>query len=97
MRWNEEAIADGWQRAKSFMGHTWHSGKQVLGVVDRYANLATRLLGAAAASGLSGRALESGIQAVDSYSRIRDKAMNVGREVEGVVGRFRQAAPELKL
>ena len=97
MRWNEEAISDGWQKVKSFAGHAWHSGKQVLGTVDRYANLATRLLGAAAQSGLSGRALESGIQAVDSYSRIRDKAMNVGREVEGTVNRFRRAAPELKL
>ena len=97
MRWNEQAIADNWEKAKSFMGHAWHSGKQVLGTVDRYANLATRLLGAAAASGLSGRALESGIQAVDSYSRIRDKAMNVGREVEGTVNRFKRAAPELNL
>ena len=97
MRWNEEAIADGWQRAKTFMGHAWHSGKQVLGTVDRYANLATRLLGAAAASGLSGRALESGIQAVDSYSRIRDKALHAGRGVEDAVDRFRRAAPELEL
>ena len=97
MRWNEEAIADGWQKAKGFMGHAWHTGKQVLGTVDRYANVATRLLGAAAASGLSGRALESGIQAVDSYSRIRDKALHAGRTVESSVDRFRRAAPELKL
>ena len=97
MRWNEQALADGWEKAKSFMGHAWHSGKQVLGTVDRYANLATRLLGAAAQSGLSGRALESGIQAVDSYSRIRDKAMHAGRGVEGTIDRFRRAAPELKL
>ena len=79
MRWNEQAIADSWEKAKSYMGHAWHSGKQVLGTVDRYANLATGLLGAAAAaaaSGLSGRALESGIQAVDSYY---DIAMHIGR------------------
>ena len=97
MRWNENTIADGWQNAKSFMGHAWSTGKHVLGTIDRYADVATRILGAAAASGLSGRALESGVQAVDSYSKIRDKAMRAGRDVEGTVERFRKAAPELNL
>ena len=96
MRWNENTIADGWQNAKSFMGHAWRS-KHVLGTIDRYADVATRILGAAAASGLSGRALESGVSAVDSYSKIRDKAMRASRDVEWTVDRFRKAAPELNL
>ena len=95
MRWNEDTIRDGWQSMKSFMGNAWHTGKQVLGTVDRYANVATRLLGAAAASGMSGRALEGGIQAVDQYSRVKAKALQMGNDVEKTADRFRQAAPEL--
>ena len=79
------------------MGKAWHSGKQVLEEVDKWANLATRLLGAAAGSGLGGKALESGIQAADAYSRVRNKALHFGSKVEGAVDRFRQAAPELNL
>ena len=77
------------------MGNAWHQGKQVLGTVDRYANIATRLLGAAAASGLSGRALEAGVRAADEYSKVRSKAISAGRHVEDSVDRARRAAPEL--
>ena len=93
----EQSINHGWNNFKSFMGNAWHSGKQVLEGVDKWANLATRLLGAAAGSGLGGRALESGIQAADAYSRARNKALQFGSNVEATVDRFRQAAPELKL
>lgn len=95
MRWSEQALADGWQSVKTYIGNAWHSGKQVLGTADRYANLATRLLGAAAASGLSGRALEVGVQAADQYSQVRAKALKAGRDVETTVDRVRHAAPEL--
>ena len=44
----EQSINHGWNNFKTFMGNAWHSGKHVLEGVDKWANLATRLLGAAA-------------------------------------------------
>lgn len=97
MWFNEDTINHHWNSVKNFVGNAWNTGKQVLGTVDKYANLATRLLGAAAQSGLSGRALESGIKAVDTYTSARNKARGFGKDVERTVDRFKVAAPELNL
>lgn len=79
------------------VGNAWHSGKQVLGTVDRFANLGMRLLGAAAGSGLRGSALESGIRAADMYKSARNKTVGIIDNAERTADRFRQAAPELNL
>lgn len=94
---NESSIHHAWNNVKRFAGDAWTTGKHVLGGVDRFANLATRLLGAAAGSGLSGRALEGGVRLADEYAKTRNKALGFGRDVERTVDRFRQAAPELSL
>lgn len=94
---NQDTINHHWNQAKSFVGNAWNTGKQVLGGVDRFANLATRLLGAAAGSGLGGKALESGIKAADAYASARNKTKGLIRDTEKTVDRFRQAAPELNL
>lgn len=93
----ESDIAHGWRNVKNFVGNAWHQGKHILTGLDNWANLGTRLLGAAAASGLKGKALEFGIQSADTYAKARAKAQRLGRDVETTVGRFRQAAPELGL
>ena len=79
------------------VGNAWHSGKQVLGTVDRVANIGMRLLGAAAASGMGGRALESGVKAADMYKSARNKTAGFIGDTEKTVDRFRKAAPELNL
>ena len=50
----ESDIAHGWRNVKNFVGNAWHQGKHILTGLDNWANLGTRLLGAAAASGLKG-------------------------------------------
>jgi len=94
---NESDIHHAWGHVKGFMGNAWAHGHKFLNTVDKFANLGQRLLGAAAASGLKGRALEAGINASNQYDQIRRKATQIGRDVDTTVDRFRRAAPELGL
>ena len=95
---SESDIAHGWQNVKSIVGQAWHQGRHLLQGVDRAVNLGTRLLGAAGETGLlQGKALEASNRAVDSYSRVREKARGLEERVQGTVSRFKQRAPELGL
>ena len=97
MWFSEQDIANAWNNTKSFVGQAWHHGKHVLGTIDRFANISQRLLSAAAASGLKGRALEAGVRAADSYNQVRNRAQRFDRDVQDTVSRFRMAAPELNI
>ena len=95
---SERHIQDGWSNFKGIMGSAWSHGHKFLSTVDRVANIGGRLLGAGAATGLlQGRALESGIQAANEYSKARNRAIGFGRDVDRTVGAFRAAVPELNL
>ena len=91
---NEDAVANAFANTKHFFGQAWHTGRKVLNQMDRYADLGLRLFGAAAPL-LGGRALESGLQVVDAYSKVRRQAEQLGDDVERTHQRFRAAAPEL--
>ena len=94
----EEDISHAWGGIKSFMGNAWSHGHKFLQTVDRVANIGGRLLGAGAATGLlQGRALESGIQAAQSYGRARKKVADFSQKADRTVDQFRQAVPELNL
>ena len=94
----EDQVANAWSNFKGIMGDAWHHGQKALGTMDRFANLGMRLMGAAAHTGLlKGRALESGLSAVNEYDQIRNKAQRFGRDVNRTVNTFRAAAPELNL
>ena len=95
---SEDDVSNAWGGFKNFMGNAWAHGHKFLNTVDRFANIGTRLLGAAASTGLlQGRALESGIRAADQYSKVRNQARGLGQDVERTVGHFKQAVPELNL
>ena len=94
---SESDLEHAWGNVKSFMGNAWAHGHKFLNTVDRFANLGQRLLGAAAASGLKGRALEAGIDASNQYDQIKRKAQRFGQDVDTTVDRFRKSVPELQL
>ena len=95
---SEQDVSNAWGNFKGVMGQAWAHGHKFLNTVDRFANIGGRLLGAGASTGLlQGRALESGIQAANEYSKVRSRAIGYGRDVERTVGAFRQAVPELNL
>ncbi len=95
---SEQDVANTWGGIKNFMGNAWHHGQKVLGTMDRYANLGLRLFGAAANTGLlKGHALESGLEAISQYDKVRQQASRFGRDVDRTVGHFRAAVPELNI
>ena len=95
---SEDDISEAWGSIKNFAGQAWSHGHKVFSTVDRFANLAGRLLGAGAQTGLlRGRALEGATQAAGEYGKLRSSAMGYGRDIQKTVEHFRQAAPELNL
>ena len=95
---SEDDISNAWGGFKNIMGQAWSHGHKVLSTIDRVANIGGRLLGAGAQTGLlQGRALESGIQAANEYTRVRNRAIGYGRDVDRTMSHFRQAVPELNL
>ena len=95
---SEDDVSHAWGGIKDFMGSAWSHGHKFLNTIDRFANIGGRLLGAGASTGLlKGRALESGIQAAQSYGRARKTATDFGQNVDRTVSHFRQAVPELNI
>ena len=90
---NEDAVANAFANTKHFFGQAWHTGRKVLNTMDRYADIGLRLFGAAAPM-LRGRALESGLQVVDAYSKVRRQAAELGQQADETHQRFRAAVPE---
>ena len=94
----EDDVQHAWSNFKGIMGNAWHHGQKALGTIDRFANVASRMLGAAASTGLvKGRALESGLSVARKYDDMRRKTERFGRDVDKTVGHFRAAVPELNL
>ena len=95
---SEDDISHAWGSFKNIAGQAWSHGHKIFNTVDRYANLAGRLLGAGAQTGLlRGRALEGASQAANEYGKLRSHALGYGRDLQKTVDHFRQAAPELNL
>ena len=94
---SEHDIEHAWGNVKSFMGHAWSHGHKFLNNIDRFANIGQRLLGAAAASGMRGKALEAGLEASNQYDQVKRKAQKFGADVDTTVDRFRKAVPELQI
>ena len=87
-----------WGHVKRFMGQAYVHGRKWAGLIDGYANVGKRLLGAAAPMldelG-AGRAITAGVQGLSQYDQIRNRVMDVDERGRGHYGRIAAAAPEL--
>ncbi len=87
-----------WGNVKRFMGQAYVHGRKWAGLIDGYANVGERLLGAAAPMldelG-AGRAIQAGVQGLSQYDQIKHRVMDVDERGRGHLGRIAAAAPEL--
>ncbi len=87
-----------WGNVKRFMGQAYVHGRKWAGLIDGFANVGKRLLGAAAPMldelG-AGRAITAGVQGLSQYDQIRSRVMDVDERGRGHYGRISAAAPEL--
>ncbi len=87
-----------WGHVKRFMGNAYVTGRKWAGLIDGYANVGKRLLGAAAPMldelG-AGRAITAGVQGLSQYDQIKHRVMDVDERGRGHYGRIAAAAPEI--
>ena len=87
-----------WGSVKRFMGNAYTEGRKWAGTLDGYANLARRVLGAAAPMledlGAS-RATSAGMRGLSEYDQVRKKVMQVDDRAQSHLSRISKAAPEL--
>ncbi len=87
-----------WGHVKRFMGQAYVHGRKWAGLIDGYANVGKRLLGAAAPMldelG-AGRAITAGVQGLSQYDQIKHRVMDVDERGRGHLSRITSAAPEL--
>ena len=87
-----------WGHVKKFMGNAYAEGRKWAGTIDGYANLATRVLGAAAPMledlGAS-RATAAGVRCLSEYDQVRKKVMETDDRAQSHLSRISKAAPEL--
>ena len=89
-----------WHGVKKFMGRAYTEGRKWAGTIDGYANLARRVLGAAAPlmdELGGGRALEAGTRSFAQYDQVRRQVMDVDERGRGHLSRISKAAPELNI
>ena len=87
-----------WGHVKRFMGQAYVHGRKWAGLIDGYANVGKRLLGAAAPMldelG-AGRALQAGVHAVSQYDQVKHRVMDADERGRAHLSRIASAAPEL--
>lgn len=97
MPWLRSAdISHAWRRTKHFMGNAYTHTNKFIGTVDKYADIAGRLLGAASPL-LSAKALQMGAHSMNQYKQLRSSIGDIQRGVDNTVQRVRSAVPELEI
>ena len=89
-----------WGHVKSFMGKAYAEGRKWAGTIDGYANLARRVLGAAAPmlnEMGAGKAIADGVRGLSQYDQVRHQVMDVDERARGHLSRIGKAAPELNI
>ena len=80
------------------MGNAYIHGRKWAGLIDGYANVGKRLLGAAAPMldelGAGG-AISAGVKGLSQYDQIKHRVMDVDDRARGHYGRIAAAAPEI--
>jgi len=87
-----------WGNVKRFMGNAYVEGRKWAGTIDGYANLARRVLGAAAPllDEIGGsRALEAGARGLSQYDQVRHQVMDTDERARGHLTRISKAAPQI--
>ena len=89
-----------WTNVKSFLGKAYVEGRKWGGTIDGYANLARRVLGAAAPMldelG-AGRAIAARARGLSQYDQVRHQVMGADERARGHLSRISRAAPELNI
>ena len=87
-----------WGNVKRFMGQAYAHGRKWAGLMDGYANVGKRILGAAAPMldelG-AGRALQAGVHGLSQYDQIKHRVIDADERGRGHLNRITSAAPEL--
>ena len=87
-----------WGNVKRFMGNAYTEGRKWAGTIDGYANLARRVLGAAAPALQdlgADSAISAGMKGLSQYDQVRNQVMDTDEKARGHLQRISKAAPEL--
>ena len=87
-----------WGNVKRFMGSAYTEGRKWAGTIDGYANLARRVLGAAAPALQdlgADSAISAGLEGLSQYDQVRNQVMDTDEKARGHFSRISKAAPEL--
>ena len=87
-----------WGHVKRFMGNAYAQGRKFAGTIDGYANVAQRILNAAAPAlqdlGAS-QIAQAGARGLSQYDQVRNQVMDTDEKARGHFSRISKAAPEL--
>ncbi len=87
-----------WGHVKRFMGDAYLTGRKWAGLIDGYAKVGKRILGATAPlldELGAGRAITAGVQGLSQYDQIKNRVMDVDDRARSHYGRIAAAAPEI--
>ena len=94
MRLSHRDIAHGWSKVKSHIGTAWTTGKHVLSTMDRYANVAHKVLSAASPL-LTREIQDAGRAGLQAYGRGRGQVQDAVNKYEVVGRNLQRAAPDI--
>ncbi len=87
-----------WGHVKRFMGNAYVHGRKWAGLIDGYANVGKRLLGATAPMldelG-AGHAISAGVKGLSQYDQIKHRVMDADERGRTHYGRIAGAVPEI--
>ena len=87
-----------WGHVKRFMGQAYVHGRKFAGLIDGYATVGKKLLGAAAPMldelG-AGHAISAGVKGLSQYDQIKHRVMDADERGRTHYGRIAAAAPEI--
>ena len=93
MRLTSRDISHGWSQVKNHVGRAWATGKHALSQMDRYANVAGKLLSAASPL-LSKEIQDAGQAGLGRYARGRGQVQDAVNRFEGVGRGINAALPD---
>ena len=87
-----------WGNVKRFMGNAYTEGRKWAGTIDGYANLARRVLGAAAPALQdlgANQFTNNAVRGLSQYDQVRKQVMDTDEKGRAHLGRIAKAAPEI--
>ena len=94
MKLTQRDISHAWGQVKSHVGRAWNNGKAILHTVDRYANIANRVLNASQPM-LSKEILDRSRSVLSTYAEARGQVEDMKNRGEKIYGSLSRNVPEL--